>query len=188
MKKLSQSMDLQILLRTIALIAGLCILLASCNKDHDGHEHQEPNANPIERYKPNLPEQAVAELTAARNATARYHSIDSAIADGYADIEVVVQNMGFHYMKSALVDTLFNPAKPELLVYNKQHDGHVALVAVEYAVPIPLMPNKAPEGFTGPADVWTYSTQFNLWLLHAWVWEYNPLGVFVPNNPNVHLH
>jgi hypothetical protein len=160
-------------------------LFSSCKKEADHHEEVK---DPIGQYSASLPAQTVAELTAARNATARYQSIDSAVADGYADINVVVQNMGFHYMKAELVDTVFNPQKPELLVYNKQHDGRIELVAVEYAVPIPMMPDHAPEGFTGGADVWTYSTTFNLWLLHAWVWNYNPWGIFVPNNPNVHLH
>jgi hypothetical protein len=27
-----------------------------------------------------------------------------------------------------------------------------------------------------------------LWLLHSWVWAYNPQGIFNPTNPMVHLH
>lgn len=172
---------------SIACVFVLMIVLVACNKDKEDH-HSTTSENPIDRYAPNLPTQAVQELRDAQAATKRYKSIDSAIADGYADINVVTQNMGFHYMKASLADTVFDAKKPEILVYNKQHNGDTALVAVEYAVPIPLMPTKSPEGFSGAADVWTYSTQFNLWLLHAWVWEYNPLGCFVPSNPNVHLH
>lgn len=163
------------------------LLITACKKDKTANEEpQEKTA--IEKYSQYLPAQTIQELKAARNATQRYRSLDSAKADGYADINVVVQNMGFHYMRASLLDTVFQPEKPELLVYNKQHDGYTELVAVEYAVPIPLMPNKEPQGFTGGADVWTYSTNFNLWLLHAWVWEYNPYGVFTPSNPEVHLH
>lgn len=165
-------------------MAVVVLSLAACKKDNAEPVEQ----TPIEKYSTYLPAATVQELTAAKNATQKYQSLDSAIADGYADINVVAQNMGFHYMKASLADTLFQPEKPEILVYNKQHDGHVQLVAVEYAVPIPLMPNKEPQGFTGGADVWTYSTTFNLWLLHAWIWEFNPYGVFTPTNPNVHLH
>jgi len=170
----------------IMAIALMAFQFVACKKDNVGDDNTNPNA--VERYRGNLPAQTVNELNAARTATQRYRSIDSAKADGYVDINVVVQNMGFHLLKATLADTTFEPQHPEILVYNKQHDGSIQLVAVEYAVPIPLMPDKSPEGFTGSADVWTYSTAFNLWLLHAWVWEYNPYGVFVPNNPNVHLH
>lgn len=128
------------------------------------------------------------ELLQARAATAKYRNIKNAIKDGYADIKVVVPNMGYHYMKSAFVDATFEIRKPEILVYNKNKDGNFQLVAVEYAVPINLSPNTAPEGFTGAGDVWDRNTGFGLWLLHAWVWHKNPDGVFNPTNPLVHLH
>ena len=165
-------------------IAVIAITFASCNKDNS----EQPQKTAIEKYSAYLPAATMQELNAAKNATQKYRSIDSAIADGYANINVVVENMGFHYMKASLADTVFQAEKPEILVYNKQHDGRIELVAVEYAVPIPLMPNKEPRGFTGGSDVWTYSTTFNLWLLHAWIWEFNPYGAFTPTNPNVHLH
>ena len=168
-----------------SLAAGLLLTSTGCKKDHEGSSTGD---EVLDKYRPHLTTVAAQQLQDAKSATERYRSIKAAIADGYADINVVTQNMGFHYMKAALADTVFDPKKPEILVYNKQHNGDTALVAVEYAVPIPLMPNQSPEGFEGPGDVWTYSTTFNLWLLHAWVWEYNPLGVFVPNNPDVHLH
>lgn len=128
------------------------------------------------------------ELLQARAATARYRNIKNAIKDGYTDINVVVPNMGHHYMKSAFVDATFEIRKPEILVYNKHENGYFQLVAVEYAVPINLSPNAAPEGFTGAGDMWDRNTGFGLWLLHAWVWYYNPDGVFNPTNPLVHMH
>jgi len=131
--------------------------------------------------------QTLKELLQARIATAKYRNIENAFADGYADINVIMQNMGYHYMKAELSDTIFDPAKPEILVYNKNEKGQMELVAVEYAVPISLRPDAAPEGFTGDTDVWKYDTGFGLWLLHAWVWKYNPDGVFNPTNPNVHV-
>jgi hypothetical protein len=128
------------------------------------------------------------ELWEARGATARYQNINNAIADGYADIDVIVEHMGHHYMKSSLLDATFNNRKPEILVYNRKSNGHFELVAVEYAVPIELSPNHAPAGFTGSADVWDRNEGFGLWLLHAWVWHFNPDGVFNPTNPLVHTH
>ncbi len=128
------------------------------------------------------------ELQEVRDASEKYRDIKNAIKDGYADISVVVPNMGHHYMKSDIVDAKFDMKKPEILVYNKNHNGKFDLVAVEYAIPIDLSPNKAPEGFSGTGDVWDRNTGFGLWLLHAWVWHYNPDGVFNPTNPLVHLH
>ncbi|MCW3116727.1 MAG: hypothetical protein JWM28_809 [Chitinophagaceae bacterium] len=132
--------------------------------------------------------QTLWELQQARAATARYRQLKNAIADGYADISVVVPNMGYHYMQSLIVDATFDARKPEILVYNRHDDGSFELVAVEYAVPIDLTPNVAPEGFTGSGDVWDRNTGFGLWLLHAWVWHNNPDGVFNPTNPEVHVH
>jgi hypothetical protein len=128
------------------------------------------------------------ELQQARAATARYRDIKNAMKDGYVDIDVVRQNMGYHFLKMDNLDATFDFRKPEILVYNKMEDGSMQLVAVEYAVPIPLTPNNAPAGFTGDNDVWKYDTDFNLWLLHAWVWYHNPEGVFNPTNSLVHLH
>jgi len=150
--------------------------------------------NTDEEFRKNYDRQArigwrtLWELLQARLATAKYRNINNAINDGYADISVVVPNMGHHYMKSAIVDAIFEIRKPEILVYNKNEDGSFQLVAVEYAVPIDLSPNEAPEGFTGNSDVWDRNTGFGLWLLHAWVWHFNSDGVFNPTNPLVHLH
>ena len=138
-------------------------------------------------YYDGLDRQTLGELQQVRAATAKYRNIKNAIKDGYADINVVVQNMGYHYMKSAFVDASFEIRKPEILVYNKNEDGSFQLVAAEYAVPIDISPNKAPEGFTGTGDVWDRNTGFGLWLLHAWVWKNNPYGVFNPTNPLVHV-
>ncbi len=128
------------------------------------------------------------ELQQARAATARYRDTLNAIKDGFSNINVIVENMGTHFMKMAHVDDVFDYRKPEILVYNKMEDGHMQLVAVEYAVPISLSPDKAPEGFTGTNDIWDKNTGFGLWLLHAWVWYPNPLGVFHATNPDIHLH
>jgi hypothetical protein len=132
-----------------------------------------------------LPPQTVWELQQARAGTARYRNIDNAIRDGYVDIAVDVEHMGHHFMKTSIVDATFDIRQPEILVYNKDHDGRQVLVAVEYAIPLT---NPKPEGFTGPTDDWKGDSGFPFWLLHAWVWAYNPEGVFNWTNPTVHLH
>ncbi len=166
------------------------VLFLGCSKD----EQQQPadkttvagstkSINFLNQYE-GLDKQTMWELQQAYAATARYQNIANALKDGYADINVILQNMGYHYLKSTQLDATFDYRKPEILVYNLDENGQFYLVAVEYAVPLNLSAT-APEGFTGDDDVWTANTGFGLWLLHAWVWEYNPEGVFNPMNPNV---
>ena len=132
-----------------------------------------------------LARQTTLELQQARAATARYRNIENALKDGYTNIGVDVENMGHHYMNSSLVDGTFDIRKPEILVYNGNENDGFELVAVEYAIPLT---NPMPAGFTGSTDVWNGTSGFPLWLLHAWVWAYNPDGVFNPTNSEVHLH
>ena len=127
--------------------------------------------------------EAAPELARARAATARYHDLEAALADGYVDIDVVMPLMGHHYLRNANLDATFQADAPEILVY-APHDGRMRLVALEYAVPLALAANP-PEGFSGSADRWDRNEQFQLWTLHAWVWYENPDGVFAPMNPRV---
>ena len=120
------------------------------------------------------------ELAEARQATLKYQDLDAALADGYVDINVVMPNMGRHYMKASLVDGSFEVDKPEILVYEPA-GGSMQLVALEYVVPLDSAAT-APGGFTGSADAWDRNTTFQLWTLHAWVHKDNPGGVFNPTN------
>jgi len=141
------------------------------------------NTNVVNLYT-GLSKETTQELQSVRSATASYQNFNNAVKDGYQDINVVMEGMGYHFMKASLVDTVFDIRKPELLVYNKTVNGGYELVAVEYAIPISDTP---PQGFTGDSDVWDHNTAFGLWLLHAWVWKFNPAGAFHPTNPLVHV-
>ena len=145
-----------------------------------------PQADHDDAREESLPRETQREIARARRATARYHDLSRAIADGYVDINVFIPNQGFHYLKSAILDAQFDPERPELLVYAQDLcEGRMRLVAVEYAVPISLSPNAPPEGFTGNADGWHRNEQFGLWTLHAWIWFRNPDGVFAEYNLRV---
>lgn len=123
------------------------------------------------------------ELALARSSTAKYHNINKALADGYVDINLYIPNMGWHFLNGNLLDDTFEIDKPELLVYANKPGGGYRLVAVEYAVPLPLSVDP-PAGFTGDDDVWNENTGAGLWTLHAWIWLHNPDGVFADFNPN----
>jgi hypothetical protein len=170
---------------TIAFISG-------CKKESENknvEEMQMPmaknsQADVLNAYG-DLSKPTLWELQQARAATAKYRNIENAIKDGYTDIAVDVEHMGHHFMKMSIVDSIFDIKQPEILVYNKDENGNQQLVAVEYAVPLSY---PMPEGFTGWDDVWNDTSGFPLWLLHAWVWAYNPDGVFHWTNSSVHLH
>ena len=175
---------------------AIVLLMSGCQKgslNSKPEEVQSKNSQPAQKESTGfgnyigLAPETIWELQQAKIATARYNNFDNAIADEYVDINVIVPEMGYHYLKLANLDATFDFAKPEILVYNKEENGRMKLVALEYAVPISLSPNAPPSGFTGTNDEWSVY-QGTLWTLHAWVWEYNPDGVFNPTNPLVHLH
>jgi hypothetical protein len=174
--------------RMFFFVPFLCAILffAGCNQGVNSPVQENTNNGTDNSFLSkhyNLPPELMAELQQAKIATARYNHIENAIADGYEDINVIVPHMGYHYMKSSYVDGNFEIDKPEILVYSPHPvTGNMRLVAVEYAVPNTL---PEPEGFTGDYDVWENNSTFGLWLLHAWVWQYNPDGVFNPTNPLV---
>jgi hypothetical protein len=148
---------------------------------HDGHVMDHDMR--LGHKKP--PPLAVLQLDQAKDATAKYLDVDKAVADGYQDIGLFIPNMGWHYMKESILDAKFEWTKPELLVYaDDPCGGKRKLVAIEYAVPFDLA-KRAPAGFVGQADEWDANQTFRLWTLHAWVYEFNPTGVFAPMNPRV---
>lgn len=177
------------LLFTASVFTGCSKLdfLLKKDKDKEKNNYFMNSDQEFRKKHKELSEKQLSELLQVRAATERYRNIENALKDGYADIAVDVQNMGHHYMKADIADATFNISRPEILVYNKNHDGKLELVAAEYAMPLNLSTN-APAGFSGDLDVWDRNTGFGLWLLHAWVWHYNPDGVFNPTNSLVHLH
>jgi hypothetical protein len=182
----------------LSLLVLVCTILFSGCKQEKATEPAagvQSKAKPINTdqelltYYNGLDFQTLLELQRARSATAKYRDINNAFRDNYQDIGLVIQNMGYHFMKAANVDSVFDLTRPELLVYSKNEDGSFELGAVEYAVPIdPQSPNTPPNGFTGTADQWDFNTlNTGLWTLHAWVWKNNPDGVFNMMNPLVHV-
>jgi hypothetical protein len=165
-----------------ALLGPMTVLLFGNAASALAHEG-DVTASSVNGQPP--PSAAILQLEDVRQATARFYDVAQAEAEGYVDIGVFFPNMGWHYLKAGLLDGQFDATQPELLVYaDDPCGGPRRLVAVEYAVPLALS-KFAPNGFAGVADVWTANTAFGLWTLHAWVFEFNPDGVFAANNPRV---
>lgn len=160
------------------LAAAACIVSAPPSFAHGSDE------TPVTSGATSNPATLV-QLEAVRSATARFLDEQVAIAEGYVDISLFYPNMGHHYLKTELLDEVFELEKPELLVYaDDPCSGARRLVAVEYAAPVALLKD-APVGFVGGDDKWTVNQQFQLWTLHAWLFEYNPAGVFAAYNVRV---
>jgi hypothetical protein len=126
------------------------------------------------------------QLAQARRATAKYHDVAQAEADGYVNINIYEGGEGLHYVNFGLVDGTFDPAHPEVLLYAPvPHENRMELVAVEYVVPLSLS-SDPPAGFAGDADVWRENSEgLGLWELNAWIWLNNSNGIFAFKNPRV---
>jgi len=137
-----------------------------------------------EDEKEKVPAAARKELAAARNATAKYHDIQQALADGYA-LQGYVPGEGFEYVNFSLVDCHFDPTQPEALHYI-QSGNRLRLVGVEYVIPIACTATQ-PEGFSGDADEWEFMAEgLPIWALNAWLWIGNPNGIFAePPHPRI---
>jgi hypothetical protein len=119
------------------------------------------------------------DLARARQATAKYHDLDAALADGFVNTGLpCIEGQGYHYINFSRIGTL-DVESPQLLVYAP--DGQ--LVAVEWLIPASLTGGVPPtlfgETFHGPIPG-------DFFILHAWVWRANPDGMFADTHPDIH--
>ncbi len=139
------------------------------------------------------------DLAQVRQATAKYHDVNVALADGFIPTPECVASpdggMGIHYINPArLMDPAENVREPEVLLY-VESPGGLKLIGVEYfygiGAPDTSVPNPAPPApvlfgrqFDGPMDPHEPG-QPPHYDLHVWIWEHNPSGMFAVWNPNV---
>jgi hypothetical protein len=127
------------------------------------------------------------ELAQVRAATAKYHDVNQAEADGYININFCEPGEGCHFLKPSLVDANVDLTQPEILLYAPgPGESGLHLVAVEYVVPLTSSPGVQPVAFSDDADAWRVDTEgAGLWELTAWVWLHNPNGTYEQHNPRV---
>lgn len=184
--------------------AALAASLAACVADA-------PPVAPIDAPAPSLARGSALEiegsgqsgLAAIRAATARYHRVEVAIADGYASTVACAASpdgaMGVHYVKEALLgppvpggDATIDPLRPEVLVYEPMRNGRFRLVAVEYLVWRAAWdaanPGDGPS-LLGVPFVESFGVKAHglpdHYELHVWLWRHNPAGMFAQWNPDV---
>jgi len=146
------------------------------------------------------------EIQAAKATTARYHSLEQALKDGYTTKnEPCVQEapgaMGIHAVNPTLAgDLTIDPLRPEILLYVPDRNGNLKLVGVEYFTVAltatgPWFGSESPAGgfvnaaptvfgqtFDGPMPGHNPSMPWH-YDLHVWLWADNPSGLFPPFNP-----
>jgi hypothetical protein len=131
-------------------------------------------------------------LEAVRQATLSFQSTSEATAAGYvADHHCVAHpelgGMGFHWVNQDLIDPVYDPMRPEALLYAPAAGGGVVLIGVEYIVIDVGQPQPSFDGH--PFDVGGVPPLMEAgvahWSLHVWAHRDNPSGLFAPFNPNV---
>ncbi|MEO6125140.1 MAG: hypothetical protein ABIR32_15660 [Ilumatobacteraceae bacterium] len=152
-----------------------------------------------------------AQLTVARAAAAQFPTVGAAVAGGYTLITGYLPLIGAHYIKWGLLDGNFDPAAPEMLLYDgTEPDSNI--VGLSYY----LFSDTEPSPFVGANDHWhqhiglcikdgvvvggentsiaecterggAKAGATNGWMVHAWVvpgWD-SPQGVFSPEHPGL---
>ena len=172
--------------RTVLLLTGIT-LLGACGEQ----TATEPSANVQARVSPNTTSSADVQkdLATLRRVTAPFHRFQAAVAAGWsAKITACMTSpaggMGFHYGNPGYIDGSVRVDQPELLLYEPEKNGDLRLVAVEYIIPYTLHSrDAAPPTLFG--QNFRQNDTFQLWGLHAWVWQHNPSGMFADWNPTV---
>lgn len=142
-------------------------------------------------------------LSAAREGTTRYRSLDSAIADGFKRVGAEFPAMGEHWVNlPRVLENRFDPARPSVLTYITE-GGRRRLAGVAYTAL--LAEGEQPPSSAAPQTNWhehngsvaeeslplhhaagmatdASAGAPRLSILHAWVWLPNPAGAFVTDN------
>lgn len=125
-----------------------------------------------------------------RAATARFVSLDSAVAAGYAaSVERCWAHpqhgaMGFHHVNRSLMDATVEVERPEILIYERLGDGRYVLNGVEYIIPYSRWSrDSTPPTLMGQRL--KRADDLLVWYLHMWVWRENAAGLFADWHPDV---
>jgi hypothetical protein len=111
------------------------------------------------------------QLAAARAATAKYHDVSEALADGYLYFPNPVEAETIEFVNLGLVDCTLDVLQPEALRY-VQSGERLRLVAVEYAIPMGCSATP-PEDFLPGAGEWEIEAGVPVWMVGVPLWSGN---------------
>ncbi|MBS1907976.1 MAG: hypothetical protein JST33_15765 [Actinobacteria bacterium] len=171
-------------IRTLAAIAASTVLVLGAALPAQAAPPSSPDDDPS----------AMNRIVATvRAATAKYHDVNRALADGYVPIGECAESpagaMGVHYMNEALIKpgAPVDPATPAFLTYGPSPSGRAELWAAEFFEPEVGQPHPmlGSQPFDGPMPGHEpgMPTHYDL---HVWVGKHNPAGLFAAWNPNLH--
>jgi hypothetical protein len=149
-----------------------------------------------------------AILADVEAATRRFERIRRAERAGFIQVTQYIPGLGMHMFNPRNAGS-FDPVNPQILLYMPAGGDGWKLAGVAYSVP--KSSDVPPAGFPGDSDVWHYhhnlcflpggsvtatteqdcESQDGIfqattgWLLHTWIYQPNPDGVFVEHNPTV---
>lgn len=169
------------------------------------------------QHRPDIPISAAdlttlqQQIAAARAGTEQYQDVRAALRDGYIEVTQDLPGIAAHFVSARNVaDGVFDPAKPEILLYAKL-DNQWKLVGLSYLAPFDGSATQ-PEGFAGPLDVWHNHTGLCFqgqrvigaemdkaqcqaaggrflantgWMGHLWLYNEAPEGLFAKENSNL---
>jgi hypothetical protein len=179
--------------RTAALTIVAATVLGACGRTPSPAPSPDSAADPASALLAHgFDGEVRAGVARLRAVTAPYHTLDSAVAAGYAaqvakcytDTNNHHGAMGYHHLNRAHVDSLAEPDKPEILLYERLDDGRYQLTGVEYIIPYRIRPREATPPRIFGLEM-KQEDDLRLWYMHAWVWKENPAGLFADWNPGV---
>jgi len=119
-----------------------------------------------------LSSQVRRQLAAAREATAKYHDANEALADGYVNIGPnPAEGNAIEFVNFGLVDCTLDALQPEALRYVPSGQG-LRLIAVEYSIPMACSATP-PEDFLPGAGEWEAEAGVPVWTLPVFLWSGN---------------
>jgi hypothetical protein len=110
------------------------------------------------------------QLAAARAATVKYHDVNQALADGYADLGPnPFEENELEFVNFALVNCTLDVLQPQALSY-MQFGNSLRLVGVEYSIPMACAPTP-PEDFLPGAGEWIAEAGAPVWSYRVPLWS-----------------
>lgn len=185
-------------MRTLkTLVVGAALLGVTCDSPADDTSSATlPTAPGIEAVESidaqlaKLPPDVQQGVAALRAAVSPLHNLDRAIAAGFdTDLTGCLENppiggMGHHYGMLSRIDGAAPVAdEPELLVFSPKKNGKLQLGGVEFIIPYAAWTAAEPPELFG--QTFHENDPAGLWVLHVWLWNHNPDGLFADWNPTV---